>query len=128
MDVCTVCNSRVAPGSTECPNCHSRSFATLGIQYNKQDQKGVSQQPKIPDMYVKAQNLSLPLNMETPIMDEPEDKDDKKVKKEKKEKKEKRERIHKTDEIKMLSDPDENNSDTDIEEIQQSMSDLGIDA
>ena len=79
-------------------------------------------------MYVKAQNLSLPLNMETPIMEKPEDKDDKKVKKEKKEKKEKRERIHKTDEIKMLSDPDENNSDTDIEEIQQSMSDLGIDA
>jgi len=117
MFVCQICNSRVKPGSVECPNCHSHEISNLGIQYKKPDQKGISQQPARQDIFVGAQNINLPLNIEKPEIKKSKDKKDKTKKKEK---------IHKSDEIKMMSDPNDR-ADNDIDEVQQSMNDLCYD-
>jgi len=137
MNVCSVCNSRVAPGATECPNCHSKMLTNLGVQYKKKDQKDVSQQPAIQDMYVSAQNLSLPPAMDDPMMPGLEDSmsvapempptDEDKKNRKRIEKKKEKERVHRSEEIKMMSDPNEN-SDSNIEEVQQSMDDLAFDS
>jgi len=106
-------------------------ISNLGIQYKKKDQRGVSQQPGTQDMYVAAQSLSLPPEMDIPMMTGEEDPmsarpiDEEKT--EEKGKKKKKERIHRSEEIKMMSDPNEDNSDSNIDEIQQSMDDLAYD-
>jgi len=104
----------------------------LGIQYKKKDQRGVSQQPGTQDMYTVAQDLALPPQIGPPMMPGAEDPlavelEDEGEEKSKIEKKKKKERIHRSDEIKMMSDPDEDNSDTNMDEIQQSMDDLSYD-
>lgn len=100
--ICSVCNARLSPGAIKCPNCNSTDIKNLGLQDKKKDVRGVSPQPTTQQMTISAQktlsNRKLP----------------------------RRKKIHRTEEIKMLSDPLDDNS-ADKEDIEDSMYNLCYD-